>query len=82
MRSNITTGKTYLGFVLLWNAVILVVGMLCIVLFAAGYVLVGIFTILLTGYGCSQHSRSIGRRARQAIVDPAPNSAGFWLTIN
>jgi hypothetical protein len=72
MRSNIPTGKTYLGFVLLWGAVILVVWMLCILLFAAGYVLVGIFTILLTGYGYFQHSSSIGQRARQAVRRPSP----------
>lgn len=51
MRSNIPTGKTYLWFAFLWNAVFLVIWMLSFVFFAAGYMLVGILTILLTGYG-------------------------------
>jgi hypothetical protein len=72
MSSGIPTGKTYLGFVLLWNAVFCVVGLLCFVLFAAGYVATGVFTILLTGYGFFRHSRSIGRRAKQALRRPTP----------
>lgn len=72
MSSGIPTGKTYLGFVLLWGAVIFVVWMLCIVLFAAGHVVAGIFTILLTGYGFFRHSSSIGRRAKQAVRRPTP----------
>ncbi|SHH63475.1 hypothetical protein SAMN05444169_8482 [Bradyrhizobium erythrophlei] len=53
-------GKTYLGFVLLWDAIILVVWMFCIVLFAAGYVAAGIFTILLTGYAHPADSWACG----------------------
>ena len=72
MSRSIPTGKTYLGFVLLWGAVIPVVLILCVVLFAAGQVMAGILTILLTGYGYFCHSSSIGQRAQQGIRRPSP----------
>lgn len=79
MSSGIPTSKTYLGFALLWNAVVCVVGF-CFVLFAAGYVVTGIFTILLTGYGFFRHSSSIGRRAKQAVRRPTPELRRIMAT--
>jgi hypothetical protein len=58
MSSGIPTGKTYLGFALLWTAVICVVGLLCLVIFAAGYVVTGIFT------SCSPVMGSFGTTVR------------------
>jgi len=71
MGSDIPTGKTYLGFVLLLGVVIFVVALLCIVLFATGCVAAGISTILPIGYGFFLHSNSIGRRAARIIRRPS-----------
>lgn len=80
MGSGIPTGRTYLGFVLLWNAVFCVVAIACFVLLAAGYIVTAIVTLLLTAYGFFRHSKSIGRRARQGIRRPAPELRR-WLSI-
>lgn len=45
--------------------------MLCVILFAAGHLIAGIFTILLTSYGCFRHSSSIGQRAQQIVRRPS-----------
>ena len=45
MRSSIPTGRTYLGFVLLWNAAFCVAGLTCFALLAAGYIIPAIFTL-------------------------------------
>jgi uncharacterized membrane protein YdbT with pleckstrin-like domain len=66
--SDIPTAKTYLGFVLLWNAVIFVVSMLCLVLFAAGHVIAGVLIVLLTIYGFVRHSNAIGLRAKRGLI--------------
>ena len=80
MSSGIPTGRTYLVFVLLWNAVFCAVAIACFVLLAAGYVVTAIFTLLLTAYGFFRHSKSIGRRARQGIRRSTPELRR-WLSI-
>lgn len=66
--SNIPTGRTYLGFVLTWTAVLLFVSLLCFALFAAGHWIAGLLTILLAIYGFVRHSMWIGKRAKQGLV--------------
>jgi hypothetical protein len=80
MSSGIPTGRTYLGFVLPWNAVFCVVGVACFVLLAAGYIVAAIFTLLLTAYGFFRHAKSIGRRAKRGIRRPTPELRR-WLSI-
>jgi len=72
MSSGIPTGRTYLGFILLWGAVIPLAWMLGVALFAGGHAIAGIFTILLPTYGYFRHSFSIGDRADHLIRGPSP----------
>ncbi|OKO67183.1 hypothetical protein AC630_40605 [Bradyrhizobium sp. AS23.2] len=72
MSKGIPTGATYLGFALLWQAVLFVAWMACIVLFGAGYCATAMVAIVLTAYGFFRHVRSIGRRAKQGIREPTP----------
>ncbi|MGY3483796.1 hypothetical protein ACVW1C_001679 [Bradyrhizobium sp. USDA 4011] len=80
MSSGIPTGRTYLEFYLLWNAVFCVVGGACFVFLAAGYFVTAIVTLLLTAYGLFRHAGSIGRRAKQGIRRPTPELRR-WLSI-
>ena len=80
MRSSIPTGKTYLGFALLWNAAFCVVGLTFFVMLTAGYITCAFFMILLTAYGFVRHAKSIGRRAKQGIRRPTPEFRR-WLSI-
>lgn len=81
MSSSIPTGRTYLGFALLWYAVIFVVWLACIVLFKAGYIVTAILTLLLTAYGFFRHARSLVRRAKQGIRRPSPELRRWLSTI-
>lgn len=78
MSKGIPTGKTYLGFALLWQVVFFVAW--CIVFFEAGYFATTMVVILLTAYGFFRHARSIGRRAKQVIRPPTPELRR-WLSI-
>jgi hypothetical protein len=82
MRSSIPTGRTYLGFVLLWNAAFCVAGLMCFVLLAAGYIIPAIFALLLTAYGFVRHAKSIGRRAKQGIRRPTPEFRRWLLAAS
>ncbi|MCK1542483.1 hypothetical protein IVB12_11110 [Bradyrhizobium sp. 179] len=53
MSKGIPTGKTYLGFALLWQVVFFVAWIACIVFFEAGYFATTMVVILLTAYGSS-----------------------------
>jgi len=66
--SNIPTGWTYAGFVLVWNAVPFVVLALCIGLFTAGHWIIGLLIVLLTAYAFVRHTMWIGKRARRELV--------------
>lgn len=66
--SNIPTGRTYLGFALVWTIVAFLVFLLCIAVFAAGRWIAGLFIVLLTVYLYVRHSISIGKRARRGLV--------------
>jgi len=72
MSNGIPTGKTYLGFALLWGTVFPMVGLLCIALFADGQIIAGILVILLTSYAFFRHNSAIARRAQQIVRRPSP----------
>jgi 1,4-dihydroxy-2-naphthoate octaprenyltransferase len=80
MSKGIPTGRTYLGFALLWQAVFFVAWIACLVFFGAGYFATAMVVILLTAYGFFRHARSIGRRAKQGIRRPTPELRR-WLLI-
>lgn len=80
MSKGIPTGKTYLGFALLWQVVFFVASIACIVFFEAGYFATTMVVILLTAYGFFRHARSIGCRAKQGIRRPTPELRR-WLSI-
>ena len=67
MSDEIPTGKTYLGFVLLWGAVLFVVWIVCIPLFATGRFIIALVIVGLVIWGILRHSASIGRRAKRSI---------------
>ncbi len=66
--SDIPTGRTYLGFVLTWIAVLFLVSLFCFALFSAGHLMAGLLAILLAAYGFIRHSLWIGKRAKQGVV--------------
>ncbi len=66
--SDIPIGRTYLGFELIWTAVLFFVCLFCAALFAAGRWIAGLLVILLTVYGFARHSMWIGKRARRGLV--------------
>jgi energy-converting hydrogenase Eha subunit B len=66
--SDIPTGRTYFGFLLIWTVVLFFVCLFCAALFAAGRWIAGLIIILLTVYGFARHSILIGNRARRGIV--------------
>jgi predicted ABC-type exoprotein transport system permease subunit len=66
--SDIPTGRTYLGFVLMWTIVLFLVFLFCVALFGAGRWIAGLLTILLTVYGLVRHSLWIGKRAKWGLV--------------
>lgn len=66
--SNIPTGRTYLGFTLVWTIVTFFVFLLCIAIFAAGHWIAGLFIVFLTAYFYVRHCIAIGKRARRGLV--------------
>lgn len=66
--SNIPTGRTYFGFVIVWTTAPFLVLALSIEVFAAGYWIAGLLVVLLTAYAFARHSMSIGKRARRGLV--------------
>lgn len=67
-KSNIPTGRTYLGFTLAWTVLFFLVYLICIALFAAGRWGIGLLTILLTVCGFVRHSVLLGKRAKRGLV--------------
>ncbi|TFV35833.1 hypothetical protein [Bradyrhizobium niftali] len=67
-KSNIPTGRTYLGFALAWTVLFFLVYLICIALFAAGRWEIGLLTILLIVYGFVRHSVWLGKRAKRGLV--------------
>ena len=66
--SNIPTGRTYSGFVLVWSATPYFVLALCIPVFAAGHWIIGLLIVLLTACAFVRHTMWIGKRARRGLV--------------
>ena len=66
--SNIPTGRTYAGFVLVWTTVPFFVASFCIAAFTDGHSVAGLLLILLTVFGFVRHSMWIGKRARRGLV--------------
>lgn len=81
MGDGIPTGKTYIGFILLWSVMTpCVIGPICIALCLSGYGGAAIVILLLAAYGFIKHCRSIGKRAGLAIRRPTPEFRR-WLAI-
>ncbi|MDF0581666.1 hypothetical protein [Bradyrhizobium yuanmingense] len=66
--SKIPTGRTYLGFMLVWTIVTFLVYLLCIAVFAAGHWIAGLLIVVLTAYFHVRHSIAIAKRARRGLV--------------
>ncbi|MCA1384779.1 MULTISPECIES: hypothetical protein [Bradyrhizobium] len=66
--SNIPTGRTYLGFILVWTIVMFLVYLLCIAVFAAGRWIAGLLIVVLTAYFFVRHCNAIAKRARRGLV--------------
>ena len=68
MASDIPTGRTYLGFVLLRGVLVTpVAAAFAFTMLLHGHKVAGIFVIVVTIYLFVRHARSIGRRAKQSI---------------
>jgi hypothetical protein len=65
---EIPTGRTYLGFVLIWTVVLFFVYLFCAALFAAGRWVAGLLIIFLTVFGFARHSMWVGKRAKRGLV--------------
>jgi hypothetical protein len=80
MGNGIPTGKTYIGFILLWSVMPCAVAPLCVALCLGGFGGAAMVILLLAAYLFFKHSRSIGKRAGLAFRRPTPELRR-WLAI-